>query len=287
MKKLFLLIAGLGLLAALTGCILGLTAKTVFASEKIKGSGKLATRTLTVPAFDALRVSRGIQATVKPLKNNEVTIEADDNLLNKVTVKVEDRTLKISVDQSVKELSDCRISVTVPHNARLGKIEASSAARVVCEAPLTAKNAALKASSAAKIEATVEGAEKCKADASSAAEIDATIQAAECSFELSSAADISAHATVRRCEIGMSSASSLTLAGSASECKTETNSAAQLDAYDLTVENYSISTSSGSSARIRCTQELRAKASSGSSIRYKGDCRSQIRTSSGGSVRHK
>lgn len=56
MKKLFLLIAGLGFLAAVTGCILGLTAKSLIAAERIKGSGNLVTRTVTVPAFDAVQV---------------------------------------------------------------------------------------------------------------------------------------------------------------------------------------------------------------------------------------
>lgn len=287
MKKLFLLIAGLGFLAALTGCILGLTAKNVFAAEKIKGSGKPATRTLTVPAYDAVCVSRSVHATITPTAANEVKIEADDNLLDKVTVKVEDRTLKISIDKSVKELSNCHVAVTVPHHARIGKIDANSAARVLCKAPLTAKNVELEASSAAQIEATVEGAEKCKADASSAAEINATIQAAECSFDLSSAAEITADVQTQRCKIDMSSASSLTLEGSATECEAGTSSAARLDAANFAVGNYDIETSSGSSARIDCTNELRAKASSGSSIRYTGDCRSRVKTSSGGSIRQK
>lgn len=287
MKKLFLLIAGLGFLAAVTGCILGLSARTVLASEKYKGSGKIATRTQTVSAFDAVRVSRGIQATITPLKTQEVEIKADDNLIDKVIVKVEDGTLKVSIDKSVKDLTDYHVSVTIPHNARIGKIDANSAARVVCEAPLTAKNVTLEASSAAKIEATVEKADKCKADASSAAKIEATVQAEECWFGLSSAADITARATVQRCEIDLSSASSLTLEGTAVECEAETSSAARLHAESFEVENYDIDASSGSSARIRCTKTLRADASSGSSVRYTGDCQSRIKTSSGGSVGQK
>ena len=163
MKKLFLLIAGLGFLAAVTGCILGLTAKSLIAAERIKGSGNLVTRTVTVPAFDAVQVSRGIHTIIKNTDSNEVEVKADDNLLDKVTVQVEESTLKISIDKSVKELANHHVTVTVPHNARIGKIDANSAACVVCEAPLTAKNVELDASSAAKIEATVY-ADKCEAE---------------------------------------------------------------------------------------------------------------------------
>lgn len=284
MKKLFLLIAGLGFLAAITGCILGLTAKSLIAAERIKGSGNLVTRTVTVPAFDAVQVSRGIHAIIKNTDSNEVEVKADDNLLDKVTVQVEESTLKISIDKSVKELANHHVTVTVPHNARIGKIDANSAACVVCEAPLTTKNVELDASSAAKIEATVH-ADKCEAEASSAAKIAATITTTECAFDVSNAAKITGHVTTERCKIELSSASSLTLDGTAADCKAETNSAARLSADKFAVKNYDVDASSGSSARIRCTETLNASASSGASVRYAGDCRARIKTSSGGSIR--
>lgn len=285
MKKLFLIIAGLGFLAAVAGCLLGLSARSAFASVR-KGSGKMAVRTLTVPAFDAVRVSRGIEATIEKRRSDEIEIEADDNLLDKVIVKTENGTLKISVDKSVKNLSDYRIAVAIPHDARIRGIDASSAARVICKETLTARNIELEASSAAKIAATVDT-DECSLDASSAAEIAATVKAAECSFDLSSASKIAAEIAVRECKIDMSSASSLELSGTAAGCAAETSSASRLDAAALTVGNCRLDSSSGSSARIRCTGELRAEATSGASIRYTGDCRSTVKTSSGGSVHRK
>lgn len=286
MKKLFLIIAGLGFLAAVAGCVLGLTARTVFASEKIKGSGNLTTRTVAVSKFDGVCVSRGIRATIEKTATDKVCIEADDNLLDKVLVKTENGTLKVTVDKSVKNLSDCHIAVTIPYNARIRKIETNSAARVVCKETLTARSVELDASSASRIEATADT-DKCSLDTSSAAEITAEVKAAECSFDLSSASKITAEIEVRKCDIDMSSASSLILEGTAESCDIETSSASRLDAAELTVRSCRIDSSSGSSVSIRCTEELRAEASSGASVRYAGDCRSTVRTSSGGSVQRK
>ena len=75
------------------------------------------------------------------------------------------------------------------------------------------------------------------------------------------------------------------LANTAADCKAETNSAARLSADKFAVKNYNVDASSGSSARIRCTETLNASASSGASVRYAGDCRARIKTSSGGSIR--
>lgn len=286
MKKLFLIIAGLGFLAAVAGCVLGLSARTVFASEKIKGSGNLTTRTVAVSKFDGVCVSRGIRATIEKTSADKVRIEADDNLLDKVLVKTENGTLKITVDKSVKNLSDCHIAVTIPYNARIRKIEANSAARVVCKETLTARDVELDASSAAGIEAMADT-DKCSLDTSSAAEITATVKAGECSFDLSSASKITAEIEVRNCHIDMSSASSLTLEGTAENCDIETSSASRLEADELTIRNCRVDSSSGSSVRVRCTEELRAEASSGSAVRYAGECRSTVKTSSGGSVQRK
>ncbi len=288
MKKLFLLIAGLGFLAAIIGCLLGLTAKNVLADERfrpqrMKGSGRIVTRVQEVPAFDAIEASRNVTVIVTDTQSGTARIDADDNLIDKVVVTAKEGKLKIGIDQSVKELRDCRISVTVPHPAGLGTLIAGSAAQIRCEQPLTAPEATLSASSAARIAASVE-ATGCKIAASSASMIEATVSATQCDIDASSAAQIEATLNVAKCDIDASSASQIELEGTAQECEADLNSASKLAAKNFAVQHYDIETSSGSSARIRCTERLQAKASSGSHIRYSGQCETCIIKSSGGSV---
>lgn len=288
MKKLFLLIAGLALFSALVGCILGASAKDpagLFASRKsLRGSGTLVTRTVEVGKFDGVQVSRAIHADIRKAKAGEVVVEADDNLMDRVVVEVVDGMLKIGIDKSVQNLADHHIKVTVPYSERIGRLKASSAARIVCGLPLKARKVELKASSAARIEAAAEAAE-CSAEASSASRIDFRFEGSECELEASSSAHIVADVTAVECGIDLSSASKLEIEGSADRCDADLSSAATLAAEHFEVRNARMETSSGSSARIRCTGKLKAEASSGSSIRYSGGGEVESRISSGGSVR--
>lgn len=288
MKKLFLLIAGLGFLAAIIGCLLGLTVKQVFADERffarrVEGSGHIVTRTQEVPAFQAIEASRSVEVIVTDTDSRTARIDADDNLIDKVIVTVKEGKLKVSIDRSVKDMRDCHVSVTVPHPDGLRTLVANSAAQIRCKQPLTAAETALSASSAARIVATVEATE-CKIDASSAATIEATVKATDCGIETSSASQIEATVNVAKCDIAASSASKIEIDGTAQECEADLNSASKLAAKNFAVQHYDIETSSGSSARIRCTERLQAKASSGSHIRYSGQCETCIIKSSGGSV---
>lgn len=288
MKKFFLFIAGLALFSALLGCFLGANARDLtglFASHKsLRGSGTLVTRTVEVGKFDGVQVSRAIRVDIRAAKAGEVFVEADDNLMEWVVVEVVDGMLKIGIDKSVQNLSDHHIKVTVPYSERIGRLKASSAARIVCDLPLKARKVALKTSSAARIEAAAEAAE-CSAEASSASRIDVRFKADECELEASSSAHIVADVTAVECGIDLSSASKLELNGSADRCDADLSSAATLAAGRFEVGKAHVETSSGSSARIRCTETLKAEASSGSSIRYSGGCNVDSRTSSGGSVR--
>ncbi len=287
MKKIFLLLAGLGFLAALIGCAVGASAGDLtdfFASHKsLRGSGKLVTRTVRVGKFDGVQVSRAIRAEIVEARAGEILVEADDNILDLVDVKVEEGMLKIGIDKSVQNLSDHHVKVTIPYSERIGALKASSAAAIVCGKPLKARKVELKSSSAARIEATAEAA-RVEVKASSASRIEAGIKADECAFELSSSAHVVADVTAADCEIDLSSASKLELKGTAGTCDADLSSAATLAAANFEIKQAHVDTSSGASARIRCTGQLKADASSGSSIRYSGDCNTSISRSSGGSV---
>ena len=290
MKKFFLLIAGLALFSAVVGCVVGASAKEfggLFAARKsIKGSGVLVTRTVKVGKFDAVEASRAIRVDIRSAQAGEAVVEADDNLMDKVVVKVDGGTLKIGFDKSVESISDHHVTVTVPYSEHIGSLKASSAARIVCEQPLKASEVELKASSAAVIKASAET-DECSVKASSASRIDCKFTGIECELEASSSAHIVADVTAADCEIDLSSASKLEIEGSALRCDADVSSAATLSAERFEIKTAEVDASSGSSARVRCTGSLKAGASSGASIRYSGDCRVEARTSSGGSIREK
>lgn len=263
MKK-FLLISTI-IVVTTSLVALGLFASNFHSYTRLRASGKLLTKTLPIPAFDELRVSRGITVVLTAKASDKMTIEADDNVMDYVTVTTEQNKLSLSIDKSIQNLSNASVTITIPTDGKIDKLDASSAAKIVGKRLLTATDFEIDASSGSSIEVAVK-ADKCELDASSAAKLDVALEAEDVSVDLSSAAKVN-------------------LAGTATRGKVSLSSGAKLSATDLVVENLRVSTSSGAKAAVNCTKTLSASASSGASISYTGDCTVERKTSSGGSVK--
>lgn len=303
MKKIVLLLALLGSIAAATGAVIGLAAPKLLDQRKYKGSGRMAERTIDAPAFDAIEASRAVEVRIADTPGEMIRIEADDNLIDFVVVECRRKRLKVSIDDAVTQFSNARVTVTVPRNGELKECHASSAARILCEKPVESDEIELDASSAAKIEMAVKArkceveassaanvralldVESCEAKASSAAKIDIGGRAGNCEMEASSAANIRANLDMEACEAKASSSAKIRLEGKTCSCKADLSSAARLDAAECVAARCHVATSSGSLAEVCCTDRLEVRASSGSSVRYRGDCTAQIEKSSGASVR--
>lgn len=262
MKKILLITLSLVLLAAIAGCLIGMTYP---ASRRIHGSGKIESKTIPAPDFEQIAVSRAIHVVISDELRKEIRIETDDNLMEHIVVKASDGKLRVTLDPKLRNVAEIHATVTVPANGKIKRLAASSAAKISCRVALAA--------------------EEFELIASSASEINAAIHAATCSVEASSAARIRAAVETTSCRIEASSSSKVELSGTTYTAMADLSSAAKLIAGNLIAERWNIETSSASKAQIHCTKSLRAEASSGSTIRYAGDCSTDITKSSGGSVR--
>lgn len=243
------------------GCVCAFAAVK---GKQIKGSGNIVTKSVSVGTFDAVEASRAVKVVFVDRPQGEVLIEADDNLMEYVVVRVHENELLIGFDKLAGNISNVHVTVTVPADPAIRSLEASSAAVILCPMPLTADGVALEVSSAGRIEAVVQ-AETCKIEASSAARISADVTAKECSVKASSAAGIE-------------------LKGKAMSCQADLSSAAKLDAEEFVVGAYGIDVSSAAKASVNCLATLNANASSGAKISYKGDCAGVQHVSSGGRI---
>lgn len=243
MKKVLLIAVLLGALLSMAAYITCVAVP--FADKAVKGSGTIVTRTMPAPEYDGISTSRAVQVIVSD-KADQITIAADDNLIDQVEVKAHKGKLKVSMDNSIKNLSNIHVTVTVPANGKIRSLEASSASKITTAVALAAPQFTLDASSAANIEAAVKT-DKCTVSASSAAKIE--------------------------------------LSGSAETFNVDLSSASKLNAEKFTAVNCNVETSSAAKAIVNCTGRLVASASSGSSIRYSGDCETRLEKSSGASIR--
>ena len=255
------------------------------APRRLKGSGNLITKELTLPAFQAVSATRSVKVELVADEGQAIRIEADDNVMEYVVTKVESGgVLKISIDDNIRSISEIHVCVSVPTNGKLQALRAASAAHITSKVRIQHKEVDLSASSAGRIYAQIE-AEECDMELSSAARIEAEVVADQCSIEGSSSADILATLAVRDLDIDLSSAADATLKGAALRAEVDLSSAAELNARHLLVKQYDIEASSAADAQICCMERLDAQASSGADITYTGNCSQRsIKRSSGGGI---
>jgi hypothetical protein len=208
------------------------------------GSGNIVTEKRTVGQFTGLNVSNAFEVEVKIGPVQEVTVEADDNLIKYVRTEVSGNTLKIRTED-LNNLNNAHLKVHIT-TPELKSVTASAAAEV-------------------KVLDLVKGAGTLNFDASSAAEIEAEVDAPEVNA-------------------GASSGSSVRLSGKTKNYKAEASSGSSIKTKDLLAENTNISVSSGADADVYASVSLVADASSGGDINYHGAASVKQSTSSGGSV---
>ena len=92
--------------ASLTACSLG----------GMTGSGTVVEATPEVDSFTAIDVDSAFDVTVRAAGDTDVVVRADDNIIDAVVVAVEDATLSIRVDGSVRDAT-LEADVTVPADA--------------------------------------------------------------------------------------------------------------------------------------------------------------------------
>lgn len=248
-------------IAALVGAV---ACTYVYAQKKVEGSGTLTTRNISVGEFEAVKASRGVKVVIAD-RTGDVEVQADDNLIQYIMVKQEGKTLRISVEEGIQIRSMENIVVTVPYNAGICKLDASSAAKILVDRQLVADEVELEASSAAAIRADV--------------------SAFKCSVDISSSANLALQVVAAQLEVDSSSASEALLQGAVKAASFEASSASSIKASNLTVQKADVDCSSAASVLLRCDQQLDARASSAGDIRYKGDCMVNAHSSSGGSVK--
>lgn len=284
MKKTLLFLLALGV--ALAGCYACMAG--ILGSKRIKGSGKLATKTVEVGAFDAIDASNAFEVTVVE-GSGPVTIQADDNIMQYVSAAVRKGTLVLGLDSKINNFShgNLTLEARVPAGKALKALRASGASQVMSEMPLTAANVELSASGASKLVTPVECSEcKIRVSGASAARISGSTDA--CDVDASGASKIEVSADCGSCLIDLSGASKARFTGSARICQIDVSGASKLQADAFVTKDCIVDASGASKAEVNCSDRLKAQASSASKIIHTGGSRDNaIRTSGAGSISEK
>jgi Putative auto-transporter adhesin, head GIN domain len=161
----------------------------VLFNNGIDGNGNVQTETRTITeTFTKVVVSRGIDVVLEQADIVKIEVEADENLLQHITTKVENGVLKISSDENIDNAEAMKVRVSMP---TITVIETTSGATVTGKNTLKGTNLKVKTSSGSEIQATLEF-DEISCESTSGSNIDVAGKALKLETASSSGSEINA-----------------------------------------------------------------------------------------------
>lgn len=188
-------------------------------------------QTRTVKNFSKIDISGGFKVMLTQGTSEQLTVEADDDMLSKIVTEVNNGTLVIKLENNSWNRSAGEMIVNLTF-VNLNEIELSGAVNITGTNPMKFSNLGIDASGATKINLNL-----------SATRLD-------CDF---------------------SGASELTLKGNAPEADIDLSGASNIEALDFMTRKCSIECSGASNAKVHATESLTVEGSGASKISYKGN----------------
>jgi Putative auto-transporter adhesin, head GIN domain len=221
-----------------------LIASFIGACNQKSGSGNIVSETKSVGNFTRLSSSHGFEVNVKKGDSYQVVIEADDNLMQYVSVKVKNGELHIGMEDNLSlSNASLKASVTTP----------------VLEGASTSSASEIFSSEVWKSNSTW------NLNASSGSTINLRVDAPSVKAE-------------------SSSGSKITVSGRTQTANFEASSGSGIRAFDLLSERVIAGASSGAHIDLHSSVQLDGEASSGAGITYRGNPTVKKNESSGGRV---
>lgn len=212
--------------------------------NSITGSENVITQKRTVAAFDKVMVSNALDCEVLLADTQEVTVEADDNLVGGIKTVVENGTLKITSDyNNYINVKSKKVIVRMP---KISSLESTSGSSLKSGNTLTGLDIQIKSSSGSSLDVEVE-ADNINLESSSGSQQNVKGKALKLNTASSSGSHIGAERLIANEVFSQSSSGS----------STSVNAAVLLDAK----------ASSGSSINYTgSAKEIRKEESSGGSV---------------------
>ena len=128
--------------------------KDIHIGDGIDGNGNVTTEKRNIEGnFTKIEVSRGLNVTLEQADNYFVEVEADENLQDHITAKVENGTLIITTDENIDEATAKNIRVKLPS---LTAIETNSGSSVTTNNTFNGIDINVKTSSGSEADLSLE-----------------------------------------------------------------------------------------------------------------------------------
>lgn len=109
----------------------------IYVGPSLKGNGNVVEEKRTVDQFQDIKASRGVNVYISQGDEQKVLVNADENILEVITTKVENGVLKISTSERIRNAKSKKVYVTV---VKVDKIEASAGSNIYSETKINNSN---------------------------------------------------------------------------------------------------------------------------------------------------
>ena len=295
--------------------------------KSLTGSGNIVSKVITINnQYSNLLAMTGVDVVMTESGDNIVKIDADDNVMDYVICQEVGDLLTITVRKpDCTSYGNLNVTVTLPRNDKLSRIESRTAASVNIKPTLNnGNNLFIRANSSASVTVSHSERDDVGIDTSSSAKVQGSFRCSRFTAKATSSADINASVLAKKVLLWASSSGEVELNGAATQITAEATSSGRilcsrlsaqnavasatssgkitLDCYDFlntkasssgdiistnsTARTAIADVSSGGTVKLNCSGSLNARATSGGDIRYTGGCSlSGSQTSSGGSIK--
>ncbi len=224
-----------------------LSSAALFAQDKIKGNGNVITKKVTTGSYDKVQVAGFYDVTLVAGNEGTIVVKGEENLLDHVSITVEDGALKIATEKGVK-ISPSQghdIVLTVPFES-LSEVSLAGSGDIRSESKIAASKFETKLTGSGDIKLTVD-----------AKEVDATV----------------------------TGSGDMTLKGKTGDFTCRVTGSGDLSAFDLDSEKVSTTVSGSGDCRVWCDGALEARVTGSGDIQYKGDPKTKdTKVSGSGSI---
>ncbi len=119
MKKMQWLVGALAITVLASGCFFDFDDDDDDFLSCVNGRGGVVSQNFTLPAFDAIQLNMDAEVIITQGTQQSVTIEAQQNIIDRVRLTVREREWRIESDRCLRDFSDVRIFITMPNIRKL------------------------------------------------------------------------------------------------------------------------------------------------------------------------
>jgi hypothetical protein len=171
------------LILVISSCISAQSWKTVYGNQRV------VTKERKTDSFTGIKVSSGIDVYLKQGNNEDVSVEADENLHEYIITEVRGGILNVYSEYNIRDAERKRVYVTIKE---VKSVRTTSAGDVIGETPVKSDRLELSASSAGDIKLEVNS-KDIDIDISSSGDITISGETDMLKADLSSAGDLNAY----------------------------------------------------------------------------------------------